>query len=106
MVGMSTIQAPAAARKPMRLWPGILIVTVQWFAFIALPRLVPEAAFYGIVGGVFGGGLATLLWWLFFSRAPWSERLAAIAVMPLAVFGTSYIIDKSILTGAMGMLFY
>jgi outer membrane protein assembly factor BamB len=107
MVGMSTIQTTQpAARTPLRLWPGILIVIVQWFAFRVLPGLVPEAALYGIMGGVLGGGIATILWWLFFSRTRWYERLAAIVLMPAAVFGTWYIVDKSIQTGAMGLMLY
>jgi outer membrane protein assembly factor BamB len=107
MLGMSTTQTPETARrKPLRIWPGILIVAIQWFAFFILPALVPEAALYGIMGGVLGGAVATILWWLFFSRARWSERLAAIVLMPAAVFGASYIVDKSILTGAMGFMLY
>jgi hypothetical protein len=107
MVGMSTIQpVQPATRKPLRTWPGILIVTAQWLAFFVLPGLVPDAALYGIMGGVLGGGVTTVLWWLFFSRAPWSERLAAIALMPAAVFGSWYIVDKSIQTGAMGLMLY
>jgi len=93
-------------RKPLRLWPGVLLVILQWLAWLALPKLVPEAAMYGILGGIFGGGLAILLWWLFFSRAPWLERIAAIVLMPAAVFGTSFLIHKSIKTAAMGMLLY
>jgi hypothetical protein len=29
---------------------------------------------YGVLGG-FVGGILAALWWLFFSRAAWSERL-------------------------------
>jgi hypothetical protein len=93
-------------RKPLRLWPGVLIVVVQWLAWLALPKLVPEAAMYGIVGGIMGGGLAVLLWWLFFSRAPWPERIAPIVLIPAAIFATSFLVDKSIENGAMGMLLY
>jgi outer membrane protein assembly factor BamB len=46
------------------------------------------------------------LWWLFFSRAPWADRLGAVVVMAIAVLATSRIVHKSIATGAMGMLFY
>jgi hypothetical protein len=35
----------------------VVIVVLQSLAWLALPRLVPEAAFYGIVVGIFGGGL-------------------------------------------------
>lgn len=77
---------------------------LQWLARYVLPVVVPEASLYGILGGILGGGLAVLLWWLFFSRAPWPDRLGAIVLMPVALFATSYIVDESIAGGAMGML--
>jgi len=55
-------------QKPLRLWPGVVIVVLQWVARFVVPELSSEAALYGILGGVFGGGLATLVWWAFFSR--------------------------------------
>jgi outer membrane protein assembly factor BamB len=91
-------------RKPLRLWPGVVIVALQWLAWMVLPVVVPEAAFYGILGGIFGGGLAIIIWWLFFSRAPWLERLGAIILMPLALYATSYLVHESIANGAMGMM--
>jgi outer membrane protein assembly factor BamB len=87
----------------LRLWPGVLAVTLQWLAWVALPRLVPEATLYGLLGGI-GCGLIVLLWWLFFSRAPWSERVGALVLMPVALFATSRIVHPSIANGAMGML--
>jgi outer membrane protein assembly factor BamB len=92
------------ARKPLRLWPGVLAVVLQWLAWFVLPIIVPEAALYGVLGGVFGGGLALLVWWLLFSRAPWSDRVGAIALMAVALFGTSYIVHESIAGGMMGMM--
>jgi hypothetical protein len=59
---------------------------------------------YGVFSGIVGG-LAVVLWWLFFSRAPWAERIGAILLMIAALFATSRLVDKSIATGAMGMLF-
>ncbi len=98
-------------RKPLRLWPGVVIVIVQWLLRFVVPVVAPDAmlfglplAFVGVLGGVFGG-LAIVLWWLFFSRAPWSERLGAVVLMVIALFATSRIIHESIATGAMGMLF-
>ena len=44
----------------------------------------PEQAGAAVLAGVVGA-LAVLLWWLFFSRARWAERLGAIAVMVVAV---------------------
>src|SRR5262249_11395156 len=93
-----------AVQKPLRLWPGVLVVVLQWLAWLVLPMVVPEAALYGMLGGVLGGGLAVILWWLFFSRAPWLERVAAIVMMPVALFATMQIVHPSIANGAMGML--
>ena len=90
-------------RKPLRLWPGVLAVGLQWLAWFVLPIVVPEATIYGIMAGVFCG-LAVVLWWLFFSRAPWPERVGAIVVMPVAVFATKRIVHASIANGMMGMM--
>ncbi|HLN31004.1 MAG TPA: PQQ-binding-like beta-propeller repeat protein [Gemmataceae bacterium] len=102
---MNTAQTDKPAeQKPLRLWPGVLAVVLQWLAWFVLPIFVPEATLYGVLAGVFGGGLAVLLWWLFFSRAPWSERVGAIVLMPVAVYATSHIVHASIANGMMGMM--
>ena len=38
--------------------------------------------------GSFGAALAVVLWWVFFSRARWSERLGAIVLMIVALVAT------------------
>jgi outer membrane protein assembly factor BamB len=93
------------ARKPLRLWPGVVLAIAVAVARFVLPAVSVDYMQYGIIGGVLGG-LLVLLWWLLFSRAPWPERLGALAVMVAAIAGTRLIVDKSIRTGAMGMLFY
>jgi outer membrane protein assembly factor BamB len=90
--------------RPLRLWPGVVIVVLQSFAWLLLPRLVPGAALFGMVGGIFGGGLAVVVWWLFFSRAAWLERVAALAVMVGGMFAASLYVHKSIATGMMGFM--
>ena len=92
-------------QKPLRLWPGVVIVVLQWLARFVVPYFAPDAIIYGVMAGVFGGGLAIIVWWVFFSRALWSERLGAVVLMVVAVFTTPYILHESIATGAMGMLF-
>jgi outer membrane protein assembly factor BamB len=57
---------------------------------------------------VFGGLICTVaivLWWLFFSRAAWLERLGALGLMVAGIFITSRFLDKSLATGAQGFLF-
>ena len=59
--------------KPLRLWPGVIIVVIQWLARFGVPLVSPEATFFGVMAGLVGG-LAVIIWWAFFSRAPRSER--------------------------------
>ncbi|HEX6903321.1 MAG TPA: PQQ-binding-like beta-propeller repeat protein [Thermoanaerobaculia bacterium] len=91
-------------RKPLRLWPGVVIAILQCLLQFVVPVVAPEAAFLGMLGGLVCG-LAVVVWWLFFSRAPWSERLGAVALMIAAMFATWFLLDESIAKGAMGMLF-
>ena len=103
---MANMQAKEPTqRKPLRLWPGVVIVALQLLARFAVPAVFPEAFVGALMGGVFGGGLAILVWWLFFSRALWSERLGAIVLMVAAVLVTPFLLHVSIETGGMGFLF-
>jgi outer membrane protein assembly factor BamB len=92
------------ARKPLRLWPGVVAVALQWLARFVVPAVVPGALAFGMIGEL-AGGLAVLVWWVFLSRVPWSERLGAVVLIVVALFGTSRLIHVSIATGAQGMLF-
>src|SRR5689334_12537680 len=69
-------------QKPLRLWPGVILVVLLMLARFGWKMAVP--GFEGFSQGMmatFGCMAALLLWWLFFSRAPWSERLGAIGLM-------------------------
>ncbi len=93
-------------QKPLRLLPGIIIVVVQWLLWRALPAAVPDDTVMML--GVFGGllcGLAVVVWWAFFSRAPRIERWGAIILMIFALFVTSRFLHESIATGNMGYMF-
>ena len=92
-------------RKPLRLWPGVVIVMLQWSARFVVPVVVPEATVFGVIAGLVGG-LAVVVWWTFFSRAPRSERWGAVLLMVVALAATSRIIHESIATGGMGMQFF
>jgi outer membrane protein assembly factor BamB len=92
------------SQKTLRLWPGVVAVVLQWVAWLVVPIVVPAAAIFGMIGGIFGGGMAVLLWWLFFSRAPWSERVGAMVLMPVAVFATKSLVHASITNGLMGRM--
>jgi outer membrane protein assembly factor BamB len=89
--------------RGLRLWPGVVIVILQFLVRFGLPLVGTEFTPYGVLAGL-AGGLAIVVWWLFFSRAPWLDRLGAVAVMILAMFTTSRFVHESIATGSMGML--
>ena len=48
------------------------------------------------------GGLAVVPWWLFLSRAPWSERLGPVVLTIVALSATSRIVHESIAKGGDG----
>src|SRR5687767_9241979 len=93
-----------APKKPLREWPGVVIVLLQLGGWFGAAILSPDFSAYGVLAGL-GGGLALLVWWLFFSRAAWYERLGVPALMIAAMAATWPFLDVSISTGAMGGLF-
>ncbi|HKH47340.1 MAG TPA: PQQ-binding-like beta-propeller repeat protein [Thermoanaerobaculia bacterium] len=90
-------------RKPLRLWPGVVLVILQWLIRFSVPAVAPQAGAIAILAG-FIGGAAILLWWLFFSRAPWLERVGAIVLMVVALFATSRVAHESIASGGAILL--
>ncbi len=103
---MTTVQPeePLLA-KPLRLWPGVAIVTLQWLLRFVVPVVAPQAMLIGVMGGLLGG-LAVVVWWAFFSRAARLERFGAIVLMIAGLLATSRFIHVSIATGAQGMLLF
>ncbi len=93
------------SQKPLRLWPGVVAAVLLLLIRFVVPVVVPEATIFGMIGWVLGA-LAIVVWWVFFSRAPWSERLGAIILMIVALFATSRIVHESIAGAGMGMLLY
>jgi outer membrane protein assembly factor BamB len=90
-------------RKPLRIWPGVVAVVLQWLLWIVVPIVAPESLMFSMLGGVVCG-LTVLVWWLFFSRAPWVERVGAIVLMVVAVIVTKRVVHPSIAGGMMGMM--
>ncbi len=93
-------------QKPLRLLPGVVIVILQWLLRFVFPMVVPgdTTLMIGVFGGMLGG-LAIVVWWAFFSRAPRFERWSAVVLMIIAMAATPRILHVSIATGNMGMMF-
>jgi len=88
--------------KPLRLWPGVIAALLLLF-LLALPVVRPDQLLLGMFGGV-ACGLLIVAWWLFFSRAAWTERVGAIAVAFLAVLVTKLVVHPSIANAGMNMM--
>ncbi len=103
MVNVQTDEPPR--QKPLRLWPGVLAAVLLVLARFVVPIVVPEATMYGFIGGLFSV-LAVVIWWLFFSCAPWSERIGAIVLMVVALFATPRFLHESVAKGNFGFQFF
>jgi len=101
---MTIAQTDEPKQRPLRLWPGVVAAVLLLLVRFVAPIAVPGTMMFGVLGGLVGA-LAVGVWWLFFSRAPWVERVGAIVLMIAAAFATSRIIHKSIAGGMMGMMF-
>src|SRR5678816_4383930 len=75
--------------NPLRVWPGIVAVALQWLARFGIKALIP-----GIKG--FGRGMmisfaftvALVVWWAFFSRASRKERFGALGLIVVTLSAT------------------
>ena len=100
--------------KALRLWPGVVLAIVLVFGRYVIPAIAPEAEIFSLPLGLialFAGMLSAVgivVWWMFFSRAPWSEHLGAIILMIIAVVALKPIVHVSVRTGNMGymLIFY
>jgi outer membrane protein assembly factor BamB len=85
-----------APRKPLRLWPGVVAVVLLWLARFGLKTAIP--GFKGFSLGMmwsFGAAAAVVLWWAFFSRVPWLDRLGAIILMIVGLGGAWHLRHES-----------
>lgn len=92
-----------APLKPLRLWPGVVAVVLQWLGWAIVPVVYPEAALYGMMGALLCAP-AIIVWWFFFSRVPWVERIGAIVFIIIAVIITRQLVHPSIAGGLMGLM--
>ena len=103
----------STAQKPLRLWPGVVLAILVGLLRYVVPAVAPEdftvsdvpLGFLGFLGGVLSA-LAIVVWWVFFSRVPWSERAGAIILSIVGLFAVSRMVHESITGGMMGMLLY
>ncbi len=91
--------------RPLRLWPGVVIVLLQLLARFGLPVVAPDIGGFVALSGPIAT-LAVLIWWVFFSRASWWERVGAIVLLVAAMAATPYLLHESVREGNMGVQFF
>ena len=89
--------------RPLRLRPGVIAVSVQWVSILGVALFAPDLALFAMMAAL-GCGVVVAVWWLFFSRAPWIERIGAIVLMVAAVTAIRRVVDPSIAGAGMGYL--
>ena len=75
--------------NPLRVWPGIVAVALQWLARFGIKALIPGIKGFGrgmMVSFVFT--VALVVWWAFFSRASRKERFGALGLIVAALGAT------------------
>lgn len=75
--------------NPLRVWPGIVAVALQWLARFGIKALIPGIKGFGrgmMVSFVFT--VALIIWWAFFSRASRKERFGALGLIVVALGAT------------------
>jgi outer membrane protein assembly factor BamB len=84
--------------SPLRIWPGVAIVAAVWLSRFAAPVIGAAAStefLVRVLGGLVGGAVI-VTWWLFFSRAPWAERLSVVGLLIASLASIWIAGDKSI----------
>ena len=89
--------------KPLRLWPGVVIALLVVFVRFIVPTMLPYGFAIGLLGSAAGGALM-VVWWLFFSRAPWLERFLALALFAVAISATVAVAHPSLDDAMVAML--
>src|SRR5688572_1924932 len=89
----------------LRLWPGVVAASALLaFKYVA-PLVLADGVLIAVFGSI-GAAVVILLWWLFFSRARWSERLGILVLMIAATFAVQFVLHPSITGGLMGRMPY
>ena len=95
----------SSSNPPLRLWPGVLAVVVQWVLKLGVPIVAPAAAIFGMLGAL-ALGIVVVLWWLFASRAAWSERLLGVGLMVVSLLVARLFLHESLASLGMGVIYF
>src|SRR3954452_20017777 len=78
-----------ASPHPLRVWPGVVAVVLQWLSRFGIKALIPGIKGFGrgmMISFVFT--IALIVWWAFFSRASRKERFGGLGLIVAALAAT------------------
>jgi outer membrane protein assembly factor BamB len=102
----------ARSLKPLRLWPGVVLAITLVLARYVIPLFAADVEIFELpvaMLGIFTGmacAVAIVLWWVFFSRARWADRLVALFLIITGLVAIKFVVHPSIAGGTMGNLSY
>jgi outer membrane protein assembly factor BamB len=75
----------------------VVIVVLSLISFYVPSYFAPAspAMFFGMMGSLLGGTLLVFIWWLFFSRARWVDRIGGIVLLIVAHAAALYLAHPS-----------
>lgn len=82
----------------IRLWPGVALAVLLVLVRFVLPVVFPTMFLQAVLGSLLFA-LLIVLWWVFFSRAPWPARAGVIVLMVAALWTSSLLVHPSIAAG-------
>ena len=91
--------------RTLRLWPGVTLAAVQLLVMVGGSFVPENGVMIAPLGGM-AGAVLIFLWWLFFSRAAWAERIGAFVLMAIVILAAKSIADPSVVGAGQGMLMY
>ena len=97
---------PGSSQSRVRLWPGIVLVTVLLAArgWLSIGEFSPLKFFVGMLIVPLAVGAGLILWWLFASRLRWSDRLQVVGTLAAMTAVVMLAADSSF--RGMGLLIY
>ena len=94
-----------ALTRDLRLWPGVALAALLVLVRYVLVIFVPSTALFAAPVAGLVLGLLILLWWMFASRAPWSERWLVLGAIAVFATVTRFLLHESVAQSAGGMLY-